>query len=161
MPHQLDRLDWTDADFDQMGWHDAFVHAIGVLPEHFELVIDLDYILRWEQPAASSAYYTFWVAPATLVFRQVSDVHLRIDAQNGAFSILDLHRRDPMPPPNGAFVAWHWHVDGDLGEARFQATGYTQHCRRQPQRTDRQYLTDAQRGGLSFQRETTASERPA
>ena len=45
----LEKAVWTDGDFDRMGWHDARVHAIAFHEDedNAELLLDLDYIVRW------------------------------------------------------------------------------------------------------------------
>ena len=61
--YELDKWIWTEADFEQMGWHDARIHAIAFLTETFEFALDIDYILQWVEPAEGETYYKFWVAP--------------------------------------------------------------------------------------------------
>jgi hypothetical protein len=41
---------WTEADFEQMGWHDVHIHAVAFRPEIFELWLDIDYIFGWVDP---------------------------------------------------------------------------------------------------------------
>ena len=50
MAYELEKAVWTDDDFSLMGWHDATVYAAATLPESFELVLDIDYILKWVDP---------------------------------------------------------------------------------------------------------------
>jgi hypothetical protein len=70
---QLEKAVWTDADFVTMGWHDATVHAIAFHEDeqNAELLLDLDYIVRWIDPEPPAEHLTFLVAPATLVFENV------------------------------------------------------------------------------------------
>ncbi|MEV4056817.1 DinB family protein [Amycolatopsis sp. NPDC049688] len=70
---------WTDADFAQMGWHDCRVHAAALVEDDDDLppgrlLLDLDYIVRWVEPARRRKHFTFWIAPATLVFDQAWDI---------------------------------------------------------------------------------------
>jgi hypothetical protein len=58
-PSGLSKAVWTDADFPVMGWHDCRIHAVSVA-EHEDdtlpptrLLLDLDYIVRWVDPAPS------------------------------------------------------------------------------------------------------------
>jgi hypothetical protein len=73
----LSKSFWSDADFEQMGWHDATIHGLyiqqtdAVLPR---LLLDLDYIVRWVQPLPPEKHFNFWVSPATLVFEDVWDL---------------------------------------------------------------------------------------
>jgi hypothetical protein len=63
----LEKLIWTEADYDIMGWHDATVWALALGWESHEFSLDIDYI-KWVQPDADDPDFRFWVAPATLVF---------------------------------------------------------------------------------------------
>ena len=47
---QPEKWIFTEADYESMGWHDSNIHAISFLPETFELVLDIDYILQWIHP---------------------------------------------------------------------------------------------------------------
>jgi hypothetical protein len=70
------RSEWTDADFEEMNWHDAHVHAFAASPETYEFLLDIDYVVQWEKPDPDQGYFTFWVAPATLVFHHASAVEV-------------------------------------------------------------------------------------
>jgi hypothetical protein len=74
---------WTEADFEQMGWHDVHVHAVAFRPQIFELWLDMDYIFRWVDPHDGETHYSFWVAPATLVFENVYDLKFDIESHDG------------------------------------------------------------------------------
>jgi hypothetical protein len=89
-PSGLSTAVWTDADFPVMGWHDCRIHAVSVAEYEDDtlpptrLLLDLDYIVRWVDPAPRRKYFTFWIAPATLVFEQVWDVTGEIGPLHGA-----------------------------------------------------------------------------
>ena len=141
---------WTDADFPQMGWHDCHIHALGVLEDDDlppgRLLLDLDYIVRWVEPARRQKHFTFWIAPATLVFDQAWDITGGIGPLHGSLEIADLHRLDPpddRPDPV-------WHVEGHEFDLKLRARGFRQYLRTPPRHVDRQVLTTTQRGGLSF-----------
>ena len=72
--YEMEKWIWTDADFEQMGWHDSQIYAFAFLSETNEFVLDVDYILRWVQPASDETHFKFWVSPATLVFENAYDV---------------------------------------------------------------------------------------
>src|SRR6266550_2747235 len=98
----LDRALWTDADFEAMGWHDATVHAIGFDQdeESARLLFDIDYIVRWIDPVPPSEYYSFLIAPATLVFENVWNVEAEVTTQNAGertlLVVADLDRGEPQ-----------------------------------------------------------------
>lgn len=148
----LEKATWTDADFDVMGWHDCRVHAVSV-GEREEgdfpwnrVLLDLDYIVGWVDPAFLRRHFTFWMAPATLVFDEAWDIKGELDPGNDLLEIADLHRLespDDRPDPL-------WHVEGQNFELHLRAPGYTQYLRTAPIHTRSQILTQAERGGLSF-----------
>ena len=156
MPEEytLEKWLWTEADFEQMGWHDARIHAVAFASEAFEFALDIDYILQWIQPAEDE-FYRFWVAPATLVFENVHDVKFDLEPFE-AVEIADLRRDDPQPPRNAQFIGrdteWRWVVETHQGEISLRAIGYKQHIRREPVFGRAQSLDIAARGGYSFHR---------
>jgi hypothetical protein len=155
--HPVEKWVWDEADFERMGWHDCRVHAVALLEETYELCLDIDYILAWIAPAAPATHYTFWVAPATLVFENIWELTVAIDAAVPGFTLYDVVRADRQRAPNGAFDTWRWTLDGVGGRITFQASGFTQYVRRPPIRSSEQVLTHEQRHGLSFARGRDAS----
>jgi hypothetical protein len=151
----LERWLWTEADFEQMGWHDSYIHAVAFLPEQFEVAFDIDYILQWVQPSEDQ-YCRFWVAPATLVFENIHDLKLDLEPFE-AVEIADLHRDDPKRPINAEYIGrdteWRWRIETHQGDITLRAIGYKQHFRRQPIFTRSQSLDLAARGGFSFGRD--------
>ena len=154
----LSKATWTDADFEIMGWHDCRVRAISVgeyeddtLPPA-RLLLDLDYIVRWVQPKPPAKQFTFWIAPATLVFEQAWGITGRLGPLHELLEIADVHRLDPPDSQQDPL----WHVEGQNFDLRLRAPGYRQHIRRSPQHVDIQWLTLAQRGGLSFAEQSFA-----
>ena len=71
---KLEKQTWTDADFEEMGWHDATVRALGFDDEAHRLLIDLDYIFEWIHPEDEGGHFEFWIAPAVMVFSEVSSL---------------------------------------------------------------------------------------
>ena len=144
---------WTEADYPHMGWHDCRIHAIS-LAEHGEdgalpqvrLMLDLDYIVRWEQPASPDGHLTFWIAPATLVFEGAWGICGEFGPLHEQLEIADIHRLDPAdehPEPS-------WHVEGQNFGFHLRARGYRQHLRAAPVNVPRKVLTSQERGGVSF-----------
>jgi hypothetical protein len=153
MPEVLEKTVWTEADFDRMGWHDASVHALAVLPDSFELVLDIDYILKWVDAVPPNPHFSFWVSPATLVFHGVQDVETSISFQYIELpTIQDIHRPDPTSANRGDNPA-RWKIELHQGSISFRADGFKQFFRREPVHGDQQEIDLEQRGGLSFARE--------
>ncbi|MGV3662650.1 MAG: hypothetical protein ACO1TE_20875 [Prosthecobacter sp.] len=153
--YSLEKNVWTDADFGQMGWHDVVVHALGFDGAGSELLLDLDYLFAWVEPEPPSTCFSFWIAPATLVFHQVWDMKMSYDASLG-FQLLEIQRGEeracPHAPPDAPRREWHWTLEGVEGAISFWAGGYTQHTRHRPRHHDSQSLKLVERGGFGFDR---------
>ncbi len=157
-PSGLPKATWTDADFPDMGWHDCRIHAFSVggyeddtMPPA-RLLLDLDYIVRWVDPEPREKHFTFWIAPATLVFEQAWNITGELGPIHESLEIADLHRL--APPGSGPEPAWH--IEGQNFDLRLRARGFRQYLRRPPQHVAQQILTPAQRGGIGFAEESFA-----
>ena len=151
---QLEKAIWTDGDFDMMGWHDATVHAIAFHEDEqdAELLLDLDYIVRWIDPEPPAEYFSFLVAPATLVFENVWDLQGELGAyERTLLQIQDIHRREPENDRQRNVGVQPWVLEWSQGdELTFLASGFRQHFRRRPAHTASQCLELDARGGICF-----------
>lgn len=141
---------WTDADFEEMGWHDNAVHAIALEPapnDPGSLLLDIDYILEWVPCAVPGRSLSFWVCPATLVFHQAWDLITDIDLTGWSFQLSIGAIERSGPDEHGSF---DWTLAGDLFTMSLRAPGFTQYLRRAPIHTPGQRLSIEERGGLSF-----------
>jgi hypothetical protein len=151
-PSGLSKATWTDADFADMGWHDSRVHAVSITEAVHEtltqlrVVLDLDYIVRWVEPERRPRYFTFWVAPATLLFERAWGIDGNLGPLDDGLEVAEIHRLGP--PDDEADPLWH--IEGHNFELRLRAAGYTQYIRLPPQHVPRQVLSLAERGGVSF-----------
>ncbi|MEW1912613.1 hypothetical protein AB0442_29960 [Kitasatospora sp. NPDC085895] len=142
----------SDADFEEMGWHDATLHGLylqqtdDVVPR---LLLDLDYVVRWVHPVRPAKNFTFWVAPATLVFEQVWDLEgsLGLTNTHPELEIDDVYR---LAPDDGRSEWPQWHVEGHGFDLRFRAGGFRQYVRQTPRHTPTPTLSAAERGGCCF-----------
>ena len=136
-----------------MSWHDNHVHGIRIVEGENgtgELVLDLDYILEWIPPV--DKHFRFRVAPATLIFHEVSPTSLSIaldyakpTAAISPFS-LDEIEREKLDYPNGyATYKWHLKINWPSGAIDFIATGFTQVLSGQPVESERQGLSPSER----------------
>jgi hypothetical protein len=147
--HDLAKTTWTDSDFDVMGWHDSRLYGFTVLPESFEFVFDIDYIVKWVKPEPADQYFSFWVAPATLVFRDAQNIVVAIEmGPLVELEILAITRT----PIEGKPGDWRWLIDLTSGEIRFDSTGYSQYIRKLPVFSSSQCLDLEERGDLSYSR---------
>ncbi|MFE2915393.1 hypothetical protein ACFXI0_17220 [Kitasatospora indigofera] len=151
----LSKSVWSDADFDEMGWHDATVHGLsvqptgGILPR---LLLDLDYIVRWVHPVPPAKRFSFWVSPATLVFEDVFDLEGDLDFKGLTLELeIDtVHRLAPDDTrPNFSHMPL-WHIEGHAFELKFRASGFRQYFRQAPQLVSGQAIPYAERGGCAF-----------
>ena len=110
------------------------------------LLFDLDYIVRWVHPTGGDNIFTFWIAPATLVFEGAWSISGQLGPLHEAMEIADIHRLDASdnnPDPL-------WHIEGQNFDLQLRAAGYTQFLRLPPQNMPRQVLTSDERSGISF-----------
>jgi hypothetical protein len=156
--YTLEKPVWTEADFEQMGWHDIPVHAVAFRPELFELWFDIDYIFNWVSPKGAENYYSFWIAPATLVFENFYELEFDIESQGGEMSLQGIERSDPRTPRNNSEkrTEWRWLLEFNEGQITFRSVGFSQFTRRPPLFVRSQRLTLEQRRGISFEREYSA-----
>jgi len=102
--------------------------------------------VRWVEPVPREQHFTFWVAPATLVFERAWNITGTLGPLHELLEIADLHRLnapDNEPEPL-------WHIEGQSFDLRLRASGYRQCLRLPPQHIPGQVLTLAQRNGVSF-----------
>jgi hypothetical protein len=148
MNYTLDKQIWTDSDFEQMGWHDSTIYRMR-LDE--DLVFDIDYILKWNKPDLEGLPFTFWIAPATLVFKAVQNLTFEFDfGFNQFIEIDDIERGEN---------ANHWVIITQQGDIQFKAEGYCQFIRQQPSFEFGQTISYIERGGYSVER-TINQENP-
>lgn len=164
-PYTLEKLVWTEADFENMGWHDVHIHAVAFRAVIFEFWLDVDYIFSWVHPKGDETYFRFWVAPATLVFTNVHSLRFDIDSHNGDLSLQGVERSEPSRPRNADYIPkqteWLWRLDCSEGEVTFRSGGYSQFTRRPPVLLQAQQLTLEERGGISFATDFARPEIPS
>lgn len=155
-----EKLIWTEADFEQMGWHDGHVYAVAFRKADHELWLDIDYIFKWVGPEGKDTGYHFWVAPVTLVFWNVHTIKFDIESHDGDLEIQNIERSEPCLARNAKYIAkqteWLWLLECQQGEIAFRSVGFWQFTRRPPVYQRSQQLTVECRGGLSFARDYVA-----
>lgn len=123
---------WTDADFEEMGWHDSHIHAISFPNENLGISLDIDYLFKWVLDDKSNRY-KFWASPCTLFFFNVVNLKIDIDFQNTIeLSILNINRDNPRLPAAGEITLWDFEITTDKGHIKFESSGYKQVVRKQP-----------------------------
>src|SRR5438309_8662854 len=96
----LEKIIWTEEDFENMKWHDCNIYAIA-FGVNYELSFDIDYIFRWVQPTGESEDFKFLVSPCTLIFENVRDLKLDIEiTEPFRLEIEDIIKDKPQRPIN-------------------------------------------------------------
>ena len=155
--YQIEKAIWTEADFEQMGWHDVHIHAIAFRPDTYELLLDIDYMFAWVDPEKEETHYTFWMSPCTLVF---SNVHtFKADIEWGlGLEISGVECEEIGRPKNADHIQkekeWKWTFDCQEGVFSFISVGYEQFARAKPIRVKSQKFSWKERGGICFDRIT-------
>ncbi len=145
MKYELEKNIWTDTDFEKMGWHDSNIYKIGLTED---LALDIDYILQWNKPDIEGLPFTFWVAPATVVFKKIRNLRFELDtAFNNTFEIENIEKNETDGGTSWTIIT----RQGDIG---FISEGYTQYIRQEPSFQFGQSISYAERFGWSLERTT-------
>ncbi len=147
---------WTNADFDQMNWHDNTLHGIGFrVPRQgydCDLVLDIDFILE-VTAGPDGKWYEFLLVPATLAFHLVSKCH--IDLGMAYREQLQIDRIDREDCTTGAerkagLVNYRWTIflqslSGHENRITFESAGFTQLAKGKPKRKALLWLEEEER----------------
>lgn len=153
-------ITYTEADFDQLSWHDCQIHALEFRVGDVDagdwtsdLVLDIDFIVEWLCGVDAKAQ--FRVAPATLTFHGLTDLKIAIDWGSSGFqnalheaSISGIQRRviqDQRVFLDRPYFEWRIQLNWPAGEVTFGAVGFTQKLRAEAVRTQTQRLSLSQR----------------
>ncbi|MDP4150846.1 MAG: hypothetical protein Q8927_21185 [Bacteroidota bacterium] len=154
---QLEKKVWTEADFDIMGWHDSPIYGISVGGGDFmdkELLLDIDYIFKWIDPIPPQKYFSFWIAPSTLIFKNIFNTVIDVDTRSDntfKLEIADVHRLEELPPIDNR-RNWKWHIELQNGGIFLESTGYEQIIKGEPIFTSEQWVPQTVRGEANFKR---------
>jgi len=126
--------------------------------ERFQFKLDIDYIFQWIHPKENETYFSFWIAPCTLVFENVwdlrFDIHISSDIE---LEIDDIRRDNAREARNAAYIdkktEYDWTIETHQGDITFKSVGFTQYVRKKPVYTSSQLLLPQDRDGVSFSTE--------
>ena len=150
MIYQLEKRIWTDQDFENMGWHDNHIYKVRFTED---LELDIDYILQWNKPELEGLPFTFWIAPATLVFRRVKNLTFEFSSgYEDAFEIEEIEN-----PTVGNENKWT--IITRQGDFQFTCDGFEQFIRQEPFFEFWQTIPYNKRNGYCLDR-TTNQENP-
>lgn len=149
--YQPEKNIFTEADFEQMNWHDCHIHAFS-FNDNDELLLDIDYLFKWIQPKKGSRYYKFWIAPCTLIFENVYNIVFESEHKQPIIDYID--RSNPRRPKNAEYIGKDFEYDWDIvmisGEMTFRSVGFKQYVRQMPILMSDEKLDLETRGGISF-----------
>lgn len=138
-------LRWTHDQFEQMSWHDNYVHALRIVEGQHgagELLLDFDHILEW---VGREDGMQFRIVPAVLKFTEVTNLRILLDyaAASAAMGPFSIHAIERHEQARERYVAQVWKivVNWPVGEITFEASGYEQHSTGEPVMSDLQHLT--------------------
>jgi hypothetical protein len=157
---------YTEADFDNLSWHDCNVWKIEFRvgdPDEgdwtSDLVLGIDFIAAWL--CGVNKVCRFRVAPATLVFHDVNDLSIHIDWDKAAnaheasihqierelVDLAEIKKRGwGLHPPH---YRWRIHFNWpESGEITFEASGFTQELLTEPMECEGQSFSLKQRDEL-------------
>ncbi len=141
---------WTEAQFDEMSWHDNHVHALRFVENADgagDLILDVDHILEWTGNPEGA--FQFLILPVTLSFHEVMCLRLSLDyasptAAFTPFMIQDIERRVEQTDRHIKHL-WTIPVSWPRGELSFEARGFTQRGFGEPILTTSQCLAPEER----------------
>ncbi|HCO67544.1 MAG TPA: hypothetical protein DIT04_07300 [Dysgonomonas sp.] len=155
----LEKSIWTQEDFEVMGWHDANIYGMiiekGKEPWQGNLIFDIDYIFEWVHPVPPQKYFSFWVAPCTLIFKEVYELRINIDQQGNTLDLFDFDGINMLSKKelDNGFTIYEWLLELHIGEIQFKSLGFEQIVRKAPVYTNSQVLSLDERGGISFSKQ--------
>jgi hypothetical protein len=154
-----DKWIWDETDFDSMSWHDNRVHAIAFDSDTYEFALDLDFITKWCDPPEGQNHFTFFVAPASMMFENPSNIAIDLTIGNiYVLFISEISRTYLRRTPNDKYNVWKYDIEfHHTGHISLEATGFKLYLRTSPMQTSSQHLSAEQRGGVSFNRERIAT----
>jgi len=140
---------WTDAQFNEMSWHDNHVHGLRIVETGDgagDLILDIDHIVEWIKAGPG---FQFRIVPARLTFHDVMFPRISIDyaARTAAFApfmIHDIERREEQRTHYLA-ILWKIEITFPVGEISFEARGFTQEALSEPILSPGQCLSAGER----------------
>lgn len=167
---------YTEADFDELSWHDCSIWGIALRNgggepafEPADLALDIDFIVEWVCGVGAPA--RFRVAPAALVFHNVTELRIKVQTTHSGdyrmalspWPILRLNRQ-PIERPEGypgpPSYAWTLALGRPTpGEIHFGASGFTQELRAEPVLSEQQSLTIAERVAVPSKKDVLGAFR--
>lgn len=140
MEYAIEKFIWTEADFDTMNWRDVSIYEMAMTGD---LELDIDYIFKKDEPAIKGFLSTCWIAPCTLIFKQIKELKFDMDVvRSEGFRINFIEKKDNR-----------WTIVTRNGDLSFTSDGFDMFVRQQPTMQYKQSI-GMERGGYSLERIT-------
>jgi hypothetical protein len=143
-------------NFSSFSWHDNAIHSIRIVEGtdgcSGDLILDIDFIVEWLPPEEGDNAFRFRIAPADLVFHDVTELVISVDYASSTaalqpMSIHEIHRKVVTYPNGHSSFAWKVEINWPRNSfISFRSDGFTQLSRTQPIKSGAQYLSPAERG---------------
>lgn len=127
------RWEWSDQDFENMGWHDSRLYSISLPREDFGIHLDIDYIFD----SALQNEGSYFIAPCTLIFDNVNSLRCEIDSVHLMQSYISQMTKSYIRDANNpVYKIYEYKIDGNFGRIILQGTGFRMLLRHGPIITD-------------------------
>ncbi len=155
---EIEKNVWTQDDFENMGWHDTNIYGLTIEKDEdswtADLLFDIDYIFKWIHPIPPAQTFTFWIAPCTLIFKEVFELHVDFATDGGCLDLLeiaDLYLTSKTEQEKNKYI-YEWTIELQQGQIKLKSYGFEQIVRQEPVHIGQQVMTLEERGGISFSR---------
>ena len=125
--------------FEDYSWHDNAIHGFRIVegPDGCggELILDIDYIVKWLPPEGEDSAFQFRIAPAHLTFHDTTDLVISVDyasctAALQPMTIHEIHRAVVTYPSGYSSFAWKIEINWPRNSfISFRSPGFTQTLR--------------------------------
>jgi hypothetical protein len=127
---------YSESDFDDLSWHDCRIWGFQLLTGdpsesdwRAELALDIDFITTWK--CGIDKRITVEIAPAALVFRDVSALKIQLDwtetiTWGQEISVDALERIRVEDQGDTPYYSWKFRLHAPAGAIVFRAAGFTQ-----------------------------------
>src|SRR5437868_14837664 len=122
--YELEKWIWTENDLQILGWHDVKIYGVQF---NEDLLLDIDYIFKWNDPEIEGFPFTFWISPATLIFKRPIGLSFELtqsfDDNWLEIEDIEMEISEQMK---------HWVILTRQGSISFFANSFNQIIRRKP-----------------------------
>lgn len=141
-------------DYSPNAWHDNHIHGFSIREGEYgagSLVLDIDHITEWLPP--KDGFFSFKLAPAYLVFHEISDLVIAIDyaglpAAIQPLSIGKIERQEVVHENGFTYLQWRIEINWPRGEIAFKGVGFSLELRAEPVESSSQVFSAEERAAM-------------